>query len=43
MLAEGRERRTGAMDLDALEAWLKALQADPALAADDAPRILRRD
>lgn len=43
VLAEGRERRTGAMDLDALEAWLKALQADPALAADDAPRILRRD
>ena len=43
VLAEGRDRRSGAMDLDALEAWLQALQADPALADDRAPRILRRD
>ncbi|MBX3637285.1 MAG: bifunctional metallophosphatase/5'-nucleotidase, partial [Rubrivivax sp.] len=43
LLAEGRDRRTGVMDVDALEAWLKAMQADPSLMPEHTPRIARRD
>ena len=38
VLLEGRDRRTGAMDVDALEAHVAA-----GVTPDDAPRIVRRN